>query len=51
MAADSKDLNDVSPDIDTRLTNLSISKHEELEDYRNKVDEYKRQKARRREVA
>jgi hypothetical protein len=36
---DSKDLNDVSRDIDTRLTNLSAAKYEELEDFRKKVDE------------
>jgi hypothetical protein len=48
---DFKDLNDVSPDMDTRLINLSAAKHEELEVFRKKVDEeFQRQKNRRRKV-
>jgi hypothetical protein len=47
-----KGLNVVSPYSDTRLTNLPIAKHEELEDYREKVDEeFQQQKAQWREVA
>jgi hypothetical protein len=37
--ADSKDLNDVSPDSDTRLTNLSTAEREELEYYLKKWEE------------
>jgi hypothetical protein len=36
---DSKDLNDVSPDSDTILVNLSATEHEELEYYMKKWDE------------
>jgi hypothetical protein len=36
---DSKDINDVSPDRDTRLTNLSTTEHEKLEDYMKTWDE------------
>jgi hypothetical protein len=44
--ADSKDLNDVSPDRDTRLTNLSTAEHEELEHYMKKwEEEFHRQQA------
>jgi hypothetical protein len=35
----SKGLNGVSSDIKTRLTNLSVTEHEELEDYKKKWDE------------
>jgi hypothetical protein len=46
-----KDLNDVFPDSDTKLTNLS-PEHEELEDYMKKLDEeFQRQQAQKREVA
>jgi hypothetical protein len=37
--ADSKDLNSVSLDNNTRLTNLSVAEHEKLEDYKKKLDE------------
>jgi hypothetical protein len=37
--ADFTDLNDVSPDNHTRLTNLSAAEHEQLEDYMKKLDE------------
>jgi hypothetical protein len=44
-----KDLNDVSLDNNTRLTNLSATEHE---DYMKKVEEeFKRQRAQRREMA
>jgi hypothetical protein len=36
---DSKDLNDASPNSDTRLTNLSVAKHKKLEDDMKKMDE------------
>jgi hypothetical protein len=36
MMVDHKDRNDVSPDSDTRLTNLSGIENEELEDYMKK---------------
>jgi hypothetical protein len=36
---DSKDLNDVSPSSDTRLTNLSAAEHKKLEDDMKKLDE------------
>ena len=35
----SKDLNDVSPNNDTRLINSSATKHKKLEDYMKKLDE------------
>jgi hypothetical protein len=37
--SDSKGLNDVSLDSDTRLTNLSAIEHEELKEYIKKWDE------------
>jgi hypothetical protein len=37
--ANSKDLNSVSPNSDTRLTNLSITEHKQLEDGMKKLDE------------
>jgi hypothetical protein len=37
--ADSKDINGVSPNIDTRLTNLSAVEHKKLQDDMKKVDE------------
>jgi hypothetical protein len=35
----SKDLNDASPNSDTRLTNLSVAEHKKLEDDMKKLDE------------
>lgn len=40
---DSKGLNGVSLDNNTRLTNLFVAKHEELEDYKKKWDEESRE--------
>jgi hypothetical protein len=37
--ADSKDLNDASPNSNTRLTNLSVVEHERLKDDMKKIDE------------
>jgi hypothetical protein len=37
--ANSKDLNSVSPNSDTRLTNLSAAEHKKLEDDMKKLDE------------
>jgi hypothetical protein len=37
--ANSKDLNGVSPNSDTRLTNLSTAEHKKLEDDMKKLDE------------
>jgi hypothetical protein len=49
--ANSKDFNDVSLDSDTRLANLSIAEHDELEDYmKNWDEEFHRQQAQKREV-
>jgi hypothetical protein len=49
--ADSKDLNNVSPVSDVRLTNLSTTKHEELECYMKKWDEeFHRQEAKKCDV-
>jgi hypothetical protein len=39
--ADSKDLNDVSTDSDTRLTNLLVAEREELEYYMNVTPRFK----------
>jgi hypothetical protein len=36
---DSKDLNGVSPNDDTRLTNSSVAEHRKLEDDMKKLDE------------
>jgi hypothetical protein len=35
----SKDLNDASPNSDTRMTNLSVVEHKKLEDDMKKLDE------------
>jgi hypothetical protein len=49
--ANSKDFNDVSLDSGTRLANLSIAEHDELEDYMKNLDEeFHRQQAQKREV-
>jgi hypothetical protein len=37
--ANSKDLNGVSPNRDTRLTNLSTAKHKKIKDHTKKLDE------------